>query len=101
MDINNNYQKSKQQILIFLEQYKPSNTYSSKNDMQQNEIYHFKLKGYDKHWPLHYAAISSDIEQINLLCQNINVDQKTTHWGNKTPITYAARYGIWTVRISN
>eukprot|EP01084_Bolivina_argentea_P317348 550209_1 len=73
---NNNTQKNKQQILIFLNKYKISSKYSSKNDTQQKLIRVWKSKGNDQRWPLHYASICGDIVQINILCKSMNVDQK-------------------------
>eukprot|EP01084_Bolivina_argentea_P318670 552695_1 len=90
---NSHTQKNKQQILIFLNKYKISNKYSSKNNTQQKQIRVWKSKGINRRWPLHYASICGDIVQINILCKHINVDQKRIDKSDMTPITYAARYG--------
>eukprot|EP01084_Bolivina_argentea_P131926 232812_1 len=84
---------NKQQILSFLNKYNitqiPFGTSNEKKTAKK-----WQNRGYDVKYPLHFAALTSNVNEINKLCRqkHINIEEKRTDDLDKTPFGYASRY---------
>ena len=80
-------------IKSFLNNYDISIPFGPRND-QSFDFFEQQNKKWIKKWPLHYAAMTGNIEDITNLClkNKINPNQMMTDWYDSEPLGWAASF---------
>eukprot|EP01084_Bolivina_argentea_P131928 232816_1 len=85
---------NKQQILSFLNKYNITQIPFGPAKKLAQSFKNWQKKGYDVKYPLHFAALTGNVNEINKLCKqkHINIEEKRTEDNDKTPLGYACYY---------